>query len=88
MSTPTEDHKKHIPYLDPGKAEKVDVLVRTAVVCGIIGMLLVLLFLIVGFQAWSVGLGMFVGMPVLMLGILLYIIAVIRDLKYRNVLDD
>ncbi len=66
---------------------KVDKLVRSAVVFTIIGMLLILLFLIAGFQSWSVGLGIFLGMPVMILGVALYIIAVIRDLKLRRVFD-
>lgn len=66
----------------------VDKLVRTAIVCAMAGMILVLVFLIFGFQAWSVGLGVFLGMPLMLLGVVLYIIAVFRDLKYRRVLDD
>lgn len=70
------------------KPREIDKLVRTAVILAIAGMLLVLMFLIAGFQAWSVGLGVFLGMPVMLAGVLLYIYAVIRDLRYRNVLDD
>ena len=66
----------------------VDKLVRTAVLCTIAGMLLVLIFLIVGFQAWSVGLGVFLGMPVMLFGVGLYVVAVFRDLRNRKVLDD
>lgn len=67
---------------------EVDKLVRTAILCTMGGMLLVLLFLIFGFQAWSVGVGVFLGMPVMLLGVVLYIIAVFRDLKTRKVLDE
>ena len=67
---------------------EVDKLVRTAVICTIIGMLLILIFLLVGFQAWSVGLGVFLGMPVMVTGVGLYIVAVFRDLRNRRVLDD
>jgi multidrug efflux pump subunit AcrB len=66
----------------------VDKLVRTAILCAMTGMIFVLIFLIFGFHAWSVGLGVFLGMPLMLLGVLLYIIAVFRDLKFRRVLDD
>ena len=66
----------------------VDKLVRTAILCTIVGMLLVLIFLIAGFQSWSVGLGVFLGMPVMILGVGLYVIAVFRDLKNSRVFDD
>lgn len=67
---------------------EVDRLVRTAILCTMAGMLLVLIFLIFGFQSWSVGIGVFLGMPVMILGVVLYVIAVFRDLKSRRVLDD
>lgn len=70
------------------KARKIDSLVRTAVICAMIGMVLVGLFLTAGFQSWSVGLGVFLGMPILVLGVALYVVAVIRDLRYRKVLDE
>ncbi len=66
----------------------VDKLVRTAILCTMAGMILILTFLVFGFQAWSVGLGMFLGMPVMLFGVGLYVVAVFRDLKNRNVLDD
>ena len=67
--------------------ENVDKLVRSAIVFTVTGMLLVLLFLIAGFRSWSVGLGIFLGMPVMLFGVALYVIAVIRDLKQHRVLD-
>lgn len=73
---------------EPENSEtRVDNLVRLAVICTIAGMLFVLLFLIAGFQSWSVGLGVFLGMPVMILGISLYVAAVIRDLRHRKVLE-
>ncbi len=70
------------------KPKEIDKLVRTAVIFTMAGMLLVLLFLLAGFQAWSVGLGVFLGMPVMLAGVGLYIFAVIRDLRFRKVLED
>lgn len=67
---------------------EVDKLIRTAVILAMAGMVLVLMFLIAGFQAWSVGLGVFLGMPIMLAGVALYIYAVLRDLRARKVLDD
>lgn len=67
---------------------KIDKLIRVAVILAMAGMLLVLMFLLVGFQAWSVGLGVFLGMPVMLAGVALYVYTVIRDLRIRKVLDD
>ena len=67
--------------------QQVDRLVRAAILCTMAGMLLVLIFLIFGFQSWSVGLGVFLGMPIMILGVALYVVAVFRDLKSRKVLD-
>lgn len=73
---------------ESAKNQEIDKLVRTAVILAMTGMLLVLLFLIAGFRAWSVGLGVFLGMPLMLGGVILYVFAVIRDLRYRRVLDD
>ncbi len=79
----TENQKTH-----NDTSLEVDKLVRTAIICAMAGMLLVLIFLIFGFQSWSVGLGVFLGMPVMLLGVGLYIVAVFRDLRHRKVLHD
>jgi len=74
---------------DPNRQPKeIDRLIRISVALTMFGMVLVLLFLIAGFQAWSVGLGVFLGMPVMLAGVALYIYTVIRDLRYRKVLDE
>lgn len=57
-----------------------------AVNCAIAGLACVLLFLWYGFGAWTMGLGTFVGIPLLMLAVLLYISAVVTDLKRRGAL--
>lgn len=57
-----------------------------AVYCAIVGLTCVLLFLWYGFGAWTMGLGTFVGIPLLMLAVLLYISAVVTDLKTRGAL--
>ena len=57
-----------------------------AVNCAIVGLCCILLFLWKGFGAWSMGLGMFVGMPLLLVAVLIYIFSVARDLKQRGAL--
>lgn len=57
-----------------------------AVYFAITGLLCVLLFLWFGFGAWTMGLGTFVGIPLLGLAILLYLSAVAADLKKRGAL--
>jgi hypothetical protein len=55
-----------------------------AVYFAIAGLICVLLFLWYGFGAWMMGLGTFVGIPLLGLAILLYLSAVATDLKKRG----
>lgn len=50
----------------------------------IAGLVCVLLFLWYGFEAWTMGLGTFVGIPLLGLAILLYLGAVATELKQRG----
>ena len=57
-----------------------------AVISAIVGLLCVLLFLWHGFGAWSMGLGTFVGLPLLGVAVVLYITAVAADLKRRGAL--
>ena len=57
-----------------------------AVNCAIAGLTCMLLFLWYGFGAWTMGLGTFVGVPLLMLAMVLYISAVVTDLKMRGAL--
>lgn len=60
--------------------------VRYAVLFAMAGLICVLLFLVFGFAPWSVGLGVFLGFPLLMVAVVLYLVAVVRDLRRRNVL--
>jgi hypothetical protein len=52
-----------------------------AVNCTSLGLVCILLFLWNGFGAWSMGLGMFIGIPLVMVGVILYLCAVAFDLK-------
>ena len=61
-------------------------LISLAVNFAIVGLVYLLLFLWHGMGAWSMGLGMFIGMPLLLIAILLYVVAVARDMKRRGAL--
>ena len=67
-------------------AAKPDRLVRTATLFALAGFFCILLFLIFGFKAWSVGVGVFLGFPLLIVAVVLYVLAVIRDLRHREAL--
>lgn len=60
--------------------------IRWAVLCTLVGLICVLLFLVSGFQAWSVGIGVFLGFPLLLGGIGFYLAGVVRDLRRREAL--
>ena len=60
--------------------------IQWAVVCTLVGLSCVLLFLLSGFQSWSVGIGVFFGFPMLLTGIGFYVAGVVRDLRRRDVL--
>jgi len=57
-----------------------------AVNCALIGLCCVLLFLWHGFGAWSMGLGTFIGIPLVVVAVLVYLSAVAFDLKRRGAL--
>lgn len=60
--------------------------IRWAVLCTLAGLICVLLFLVSGFQAWSVGIGVFLGFPLLLGGIGFYVVGVVHDLRRREAL--
>ncbi len=64
----------------------IDRLIHIAVILAIAGMLSVSAALVFGFGPITVGLSMFMGAPLLSLAILLYIVAVIRDLRNQGIL--
>lgn len=70
------------------KRKSINKLIRLSVITGCLGLLCVLLFLLFGFQAWSVGIGIFLGFPILLMAVVIYIIAVVRDLKKHDVIHD
>ena len=60
--------------------------IQRAVVCTLIGLSCVLLFLLAGFQSWSVGIGIFFGFPMLLAGIGFCLAGVVHDLRHRDLL--
>lgn len=70
------------------RTKSVNKLIRLSVIAGCIGLFCILLFLITGFEAWSVGVGIFLGFPILLIAVVMYIVAVIRDLKRHEVIED
>lgn len=70
------------------RRKNIDTLIRISVVLGCIGLFCVLLFLIYGFKAWSVGIGVFLGFPILLVAVVIYVVAVVRDLRKHDVIHD
>lgn len=70
---------------DP-QSDIVHTRIQWAVLCTLVGLSCVLLFLLSGFQSWSVGIGVFFGFPMLLTGIGFYVAGVVRDLRRRDVL--
>lgn len=69
----------------PDRAEAwVERQLTLAIYAAIVGLACVLLFLWYGFGAWTMGLGTFIGIPLLGLAVLLYLSAVVADLKRRR----
>jgi hypothetical protein len=58
-----------------------------AVDCAIVGLVCILMFLWNGFGAWSMGLGMFIGIPLVVVSLILYLSVVGFDLKRIGALD-
>jgi hypothetical protein len=61
-------------------------LLRPVIGCTIVGLLCVTFYLWQGFGVWSFGIGILVGIPMLVVGMGLYVVAVIRDLRRRDIL--
>jgi uncharacterized membrane protein YgaE (UPF0421/DUF939 family) len=65
----------------PNESPRMRVLIRVAVTCALVGLACVLLFLWSGFTPLSMGVGIMLGCPLLLVAILLYVIVVARDLR-------
>jgi hypothetical protein len=71
---------------DKRPAPAADRWVNAAVTFSLLGLLGVLFYLWQGFGPWTMGIGFFVGAPLLALSLIFYLIAVIQDLRRRRVL--
>ena len=60
---------------------QISTFIRVAIACALVGLLCVLLFLWIGFTHWSLTFGVMLGFPFLLVALLLYVIAVARDLQ-------
>jgi hypothetical protein len=61
-------------------------LLRPAIGCIIVGLLCVIFYLWHGFSVWSFGGGILFGIPILVVGMGLYLVAVIHDLRRHGLL--
>jgi len=61
-----------------------DRLLRLAAVLALVGLGCVLIFLMFGFLPWTVGVGLFLGIPVLGVAMLIYLYVVVRNLKQHG----
>lgn len=61
-------------------------LLRLASSCTSVGLLCVAFYLWQGFNVWSFGVGILFGIPILVVGIVLYLLAVTCDLRKRGIL--
>ena len=52
----------------------------------IVGLLCVTCYLWQGFGVWSFGIGILLGVPILIIGMGLYLVAVLRDLRRHGIL--
>jgi len=66
------------------ESPQVSLLIRAAVACAVVGLLGALLFLWSGFTPWTLTFGVMLGFPLLLVAVLLYVIAVARDLQQRG----
>ena len=67
---------------------KINRLIRTAVLVGSAGLIRLLIYLMVGFEPWSVGIGIFLGFPLMIVALVLYVVAVVKDLKRHKVVRE
>lgn len=74
------------PSSGSSSSDGVRTRIRWAVLCTLAGLTCVFLFLVFGFEPWSVGIGVFLGFPLLLGGIGLYVAGVMRDLRRREAL--
>lgn len=60
------------------------VVLRVAILLALTGLICILVFLWYGFSAWTLGIGVFLGFPLLGFALVLYLLAVLRDLRQHG----
>ncbi len=70
----------------PRKTALIRRLVRTAAVSGLLGSLCSSVYFLQGFTPLSLGVGIFLGIPLLLAAMLLCIVAILSDLRQRGAL--
>ena len=61
-------------------------LMRLAILLAIAGLGCILVYLSRGFSPWTFGVGILLGVPLLLVGMLLFVVQVLRDLRQRGAL--
>lgn len=61
-------------------------IMRLAVLFIIVGLGCILVYLSRGFSQWTFGVGILLGVPLLLVGMLLFVVQVLRDLRKRGAL--
>ena len=61
-------------------------LMRLAVLFAIVGLGCILVYVSRGFSPWTFGVGILLGVPLLLVGMLLFVVQVLRDLRQRGAL--
>ena len=61
-------------------------LMRLAILLAIAGLGCILVYLSRGFSPWTFGVGILLGVPLLLVGMLLFVVHVLRDLRHRGAL--
>jgi fatty acid desaturase len=72
--------------IDSQQRPESRLLMRLAVLFAIAGLGCILVYLSRGFSPWTFGLGILLGVPLLLVGMLLFAIQVFRDLRHRGAL--
>jgi len=72
--------------IGPQKHPESRLLIRLAVLFAVAGLVCILVYLSRGFSPWTFGVGILLGVPLLLVGMLLFAVHVIRDLRQRGAL--
>ncbi len=71
---------------DTQKHPESRLLMRLAVLFAIAGLGCILVYLSRGFSPWTFGIGILLGVPLLLVGMMFFAVQVLRDLRQRGAL--